>query len=232
MIDMPTLILLPGQLCDEALWDSQARALSDIARVRVADLTLDDSVGAIAERVLAAAPAEFAVCGLSLGGYVAFEILRRAPDRVTHLALLNTSARADEAYQAEKRLLRVTAARIGTFKGVTPHFLPSIVSPANAANPAIADVVLAMTERVGRVAFERQQMAAITRADCRDLLPAIAVPTLVIGGREDRVTPPALQEEIASGIPGARLMLLDNCGHLAPLEQAETVTQAMRHWLS
>jgi len=232
MTDKKTLILLPGQLCDEALWDSQVRTLSDIAHVVVADLTLDDSVGAMAERVLTGAPARFAVCGLSLGGYVAFEMMRRAPDRVTHLCLMNTSARADEAHQADLRQRRVTAARIGTFKGVTPHFLPSIVSPANAANPAIADVVLAMTERVGRVAFERQQMAAITRPDCRDLLPAIAVPTLVIGGREDRVTPPALQEEIAAGIPGAQLMILENCGHLAPLEQAETVNQAMRRWLN
>jgi pimeloyl-ACP methyl ester carboxylesterase len=232
MTDKPTLILLPGQLCDEALWDSQLRALSDVAQVTVTDLTLDDSVTAMAERVLKIAPATFAVCGLSLGGYVAFEIVRRAPARVTHLALMNTSARADEAHQAETRQRRVAAARIGTFKGVTPHFLPAIVSPANAANPAIADVVLAMTERVGRVAFERQQMAAITRPDCRDLLSAIAVPTLVIGGREDRVSPAALQEEIAAGIPGARLMILDNCGHLAPLEQAAAVTQAMRDWLS
>jgi pimeloyl-ACP methyl ester carboxylesterase len=232
MTDKPTLILLPGQLCDEALWDSQMRALSDTARIMVVDLTLDDSVGAMAERVLADAPAGFAVCGLSLGGYVAFEIVRRAPERVTHLGLMNSSARADEAHQAELRQHRVTAARIGTFKGVTPHFLPSIIAPINAANPAIADVVLAMTERVGRVAFERQQMAAITRPDCRALLPAIAVPTLVIGGVQDRVTPPALQEEIAAGIPGARLLVLENCGHLAPLEQAATVTQAMRDWLS
>ncbi len=232
MTDEPTLILLPGQLCDAALWDSQVRALSDVARIIVADLTLDDSVGRMAERILADAPARFAVCGLSLGGYVAFEIVRRVPDRVIRLGLMNSSARADEAHQAELRQRRVTAARIGTFKGVTPHFLPSIVSPANAANPVIADVVLAMTERVGRVAFERQQMAAITRPDCRDLLSDIVCPTLVIGGREDRVTPPALQEEIATGIPRARLMLLENCGHLAPLEQPETVSQAMRDWLS
>jgi pimeloyl-ACP methyl ester carboxylesterase len=232
MTDRPSLILLPGQLCDEALWDSQVRGLADIADVIVADLTRDDSVGAMAQQVLAAVPSRFAVCGLSLGGYVAFEIVRRAPERVTHLGLMNTSSRADEVYQSERRQQRVAAARIGTFKGVTPHFLPSIVAPANAANPAIADVVLAMTERVGRVAFERQQAAAIGRADYRELLPSIACPTLVIGGREDRVTPPALQEEIAAGISGARLMMLEDCGHLAPLEQADTVTQAMRGWLS
>jgi len=231
-MDKPSLILLPGQLCDAVLWDSQVQALADAAQITVADLTLDDSVGTMAERVLADAPARFAVCGLSLGGYVAFEILRRAPQRVTNLALMNTSARADEAHQAELRQKRVASARIGTFKGVTPHFLPSIVAPANAATPAIADVVLAMTERVGRVAFERQQRAAVTRPDCRDLLPSITVPTLVIGGLQDRVTPPALQEEIAAKIPGARLMLLDNCGHLAPLEQPQTVSQAMRDWLS
>lgn len=232
MADHPSLVLLPGQLCDAALWRPQLEALADVADITVADLTLDDSVEAMAARVLAGAPPHFAVCGLSLGGYVAFEIMRGAPDRVTHLGLMNTSSRADEAHQAARRQQRVASARIGTFKGVTPHFLPSILAPANAAIPELAEIVLAMTERVGRVAFERQQAAAIGRADYRGLLPSITCPTLVIGGREDRVTVPALQEEIAAGIPGARLMILENCGHLAPLEQAETVNRAMRDWLS
>jgi pimeloyl-ACP methyl ester carboxylesterase len=150
---------------------------------------------------------------------------------VTHLALMNTSARPDDDAKSESREKTVLAARIGTFKGVTPRFLPTILHPDNAADPAIGPVVLAMTERVGRVAFERQQMAAMTRPDFRPLLASIACPTLVIGGLQDRVTPPALQEEIAAGIPGAGLELLDRCGHLAPLEQPDTVNRLMRAWL-
>jgi pimeloyl-ACP methyl ester carboxylesterase len=225
------LILLPGQLCDAALWKSQVAALADIADIAVADLTRDDSVAAMAERALASAPPRFAVCGLSLGGYVAFEMVRRVADRVTHLGLMNTSARADIEEQSERRERSLRAARIGAFKGVTPRFLPTIIHPDHAADPAMAKTVLEMTERVGRIAFEQQQRAAIQRPDSRPLLASIDCPTLVVGGRQDRVTPPALQEEIASGIAGAELELLDVCGHLAPIEQAETVNRLMRDWL-
>jgi pimeloyl-ACP methyl ester carboxylesterase len=228
----PSLILLPGQLCDATLWDSQVRVLADIADIKVADLTRDDTVEAMAERVLADAPEHFALCGLSLGGYVAFEIVRRAPARVTHLGLMNTSARADAEEQSDRRERSLRAARIGTFKGVTPRFLPTIIHPDHASDPAMAHIVLEMTERVGRVAFEFQQRAAIGRPDSRPLLPSIRCPTLVVGGREDRVTPPFLQEEIAAGISGARLEILETCGHLAPIEQADTVNRLMRVWLN
>jgi pimeloyl-ACP methyl ester carboxylesterase len=231
MMPEPTLILLPGQLCDAALWDAQVRALADIAAIRIADLTLDDTVEAMAERVLADAPARFAVCGLSLGGYVAFEIVRRAPGQVTHLGLMNTSSRPDTEERSGQRERSVRAARIGTFKGVTPRFLPTILHPDHAADPAMAEIVLEMTERVGRVAFERQQYAATSRPDCRPLLPRIACPTLVVGGAEDHVAPPELQLEIAAGIANAQLEILEVCGHLAPIEQAETVNRLMRAWL-
>jgi pimeloyl-ACP methyl ester carboxylesterase len=227
-----SLILLPGQLCDSALWSAQVPALADIAEIRVADLTLDDTVEAMAERVLADAPPRFAVCGLSLGGYVAFEILRRAAERVTHLGLMNTSARPDTVDRSAERERSVRAARIGTFKGVTAHFLPSILHPAHAADPKMAEVVLAMTERVGRVAFEKQQNAAILRPDCRPLLSRIRCPTLVVGGAQDQVTPPGLQTEIAIDIQDARLEILDPCGHLAPIEQPDRVNRLMRAWLA
>jgi pimeloyl-ACP methyl ester carboxylesterase len=224
--------LLPGQLCDSALWAAQAAALADLAEIRIADLTLDETVEAMAARVLAEAPPRFAVCGLSLGGYVAFEILRSAANRVTHLGLMNTSARPDTVDRSAARERSVRAARIGTFKGVTAHFLPSILHPIHAADPQMAEVVLAMTERVGRVAFERQQNAAILRPDCRPLLSTIRCPTLVVGGKEDQVTPPSLQIEIATEIQDARLEILDPCGHLAPIEQAEAVNRLMRAWLA
>jgi pimeloyl-ACP methyl ester carboxylesterase len=232
MAHRASLILLPGQLCDGALWQFQTPRLSPTADIRIADLTLDDSIGAMADRVLGSAPPRFALAGLSLGGYVAFEILRRAPDRVTRLALMNTSARADTEGRALSRESSIRAARIGSFKGVTPRFLPTILHPTHASDPEIAEIVLAMTERVGRVAFERQQLAAIGRPDSLSLLPSIACPTLVISGLQDRVTPPPLQVEIAAGIPGARLESLDVCGHLAPLEQPDAVNRLMRDWLN
>lgn len=232
MPDRLQLILLPGQLCDEALWAPQVRDLADIADILVADLTLDDTVEAMADRVLARAAPRFALGALSLGGYVAQEIATRVPARVARLALMSTSARADTVAQSDRREQTVRAARIGVFKGVTARFLPTILHPAHAADPEIAEIVLAMTERVGRRAFERQQAAAIDRPDFRSLLGGIACPTLVVGGREDRVTPPPLQQEIAAGIPGARLEILEKCGHLAPLEQPQVVNRLLRELLA
>jgi pimeloyl-ACP methyl ester carboxylesterase len=231
MTDKPTLILLPGQLCDGALWAAQIDGLADIAEIVVADLTLDRTIAAMAERVLAQAPSRFALAGLSLGGYVAFEIIRRAPERVSRLALMNTSARPDTGDQAARRRANLKSLDVGTFKGVTPRLLPSILHPEHVTDPAMAAVVLAMTERVGRVAFELQQAAILGRADSRPTLATIRCPTLVIGGRADRVTPLPLQEEIAAGIAGARLEVLEICGHLAAIEQPDTVTTLMREWL-
>ncbi len=231
MTNRQTLLLLPGQLCDGALWAAQIPALEDVADPVVADLTRDDTVAAMAVRALDASPSRFALAGLSLGGYVALEIMRVAPERVSGLALFNTSARDDAPEQSARRERSVRAARIGTFRGVTPRFLPGILHPDHAADAAMASIVLAMTERVGRVAFENQQRAATTRPDSRALLPTIRCPTLVVGGREDRVIPTARQEEIAAGIAGARLELLSPCGHLAPIEQPEAVSRLMRDWL-
>jgi pimeloyl-ACP methyl ester carboxylesterase len=228
----PRLVLLPGQLCDAALWAPQLDALADIADMQIADLTRDDTVVAMAARVLTSTEGDFALCGLSLGGYVAFEIVRQAPQRVRRLALMNTSARPDTEESSSQRARSVRAAQIGAFKGVTPRFLPGILHPAHAGDPAIAPIVLAMTERVGRVAFERQQYAAMTRPDSRPLLPSITCPALVVGGLQDRVAPPDLQREIAASIAGARLELLDVCGHLAPLEQPHAVNRLMREWLA
>jgi pimeloyl-ACP methyl ester carboxylesterase len=232
MTDKPTLILLPGQLCDGALWAAQVDGLADIAEIVVADLTLDPSIAAMAERVLAAAPPRFALAGLSLGGYVAFEIMRAAPQRVTRLALMNTSARPDTGDQAARRRTNLNSLDVGAFKGVTPRLLPSILHPDHVKDTAMAAVVLAMTERVGRVAFELQQAAMLGRADSRPTLATIDCPTLVIGGRADRITPLALQEEIAAGISGAHLEKLEICGHLAAIEQPDTVTALMRTWLA
>lgn len=225
------LCLLPGLLCDRALWAHQIENLSDIADCTVADLTRADSMGALAEAVLARAPDRFALAGLSMGGYVAFEILRRAPERVTRLCLVDTSARPDTMEQRQRREAMLKLARIGKFRGVSPRLLSTQVHPDHVAVPEIGGVVLAMTERVGRDAFCRQQAAILSRPDSRPGLDAISVPTLVIVGADDAQTPPDRSHEIAERVPGAALHILPRCGHLAPLEQPERVTALMREWL-
>ena len=230
MTDRPTLLLLPGLLCDARLWRDQVAALAGRARCIVADLTREDSLGGMADRALAAAPeGPLCVAGLSMGGYVAFEILRRAPGRVARLALFDTSARPDTAEQTRRRRALLALSESGMFKGVTPRLLPQLLHPRNLGT-ALADDVMAMAERVGRDAFHRQQRAILARPDSRPGLAAIAVPTLVAVGEADALTPPQLAEEIAAGIPGAVLHRIPDAGHLPTMEQPDAVTALLAAW--
>ena len=231
MRETDVLLFLPGLLCDGRLWRDQVEALAGL-RCVVADLTHDDSLGAMAERTLRALPAEarLSVCGLSMGGYVAFEIMRRAPGRVARLALFDTSARPDTPEQTRRRRGLLSLSESGMFRGVTPRLLPQLLAPAHVAGPLGAEV-MAMAERVGRPAFHRQQRAIMHRPDSRPNLAAIAVPTLVGVGEEDALTPPHLAEEMAAGIPGARLARIPGAGHLPPMETPDAVTLLLREWL-
>lgn len=224
------LLLLPGLLCDEALWQAQVAGLAGVARCVVADVTQDDSLPAMAARALAHAPPRFALAGLSMGGYLAFEVLRQAPDRVTRLALLDTSARADTPEQARRRRGLMALTRSGQFRGVTPRLLPQLVHPAHLGGP-VGQAVMAMAERVGRDAFLRQQAAILGRPDSRPGLPGLRLPALVAVGEADVLTPPELSEEIAAAIPGARLHRIPGCGHLPPMEAPALVTALLRDWL-
>lgn len=225
------LALLPGLLCDGALWRAQAEGLAGLATCRVADFTSQDSMAAMAESVLAMMPGRFALAGLSMGGYVAFEVLRRAPERITRLALLDTSARPDTAEQTQRRRDLIALARQGDFKGVTGRLLPLLLHPAHVEDEALAAEVVAMAGRVGRDAFLRQQAAILSRPDSRPDLVRVSCPTLVLCGRQDALTPPAWHTEIAAGIADSRLVVLENCGHLAPMERPAEVTAALADWL-
>lgn len=223
------LVLLPGLICDERLWRDVIAGLG--TRSTVADLTQDDSISSMAARALAAAPARFALAGLSMGGYVAFEIMRQAPERVTHLALLDTSARPDDEARRETRRKGIEMVGQGKFIGVSHRLLGSLIAPQHMGT-AVAREVQEMSERVGQAAYLRQQVAIMNRLDSRPLLGGIAAPTLVGVGALDKMTPPELAEEMAAGIKGAELVRFPDSAHLPTMENPGAVVEAMRVWLA
>jgi len=231
MAEKQRLLLLPGLLCDAALWQFQSAALVDVAEVSVADLTRSDSIAGMADDALAVAPERFALAGLSMGGYVALEILRRAPERVTHLALLDTSARPDTPELTERRKALIELASRGKFKGVTPRLLPLLLHKAHQF-PPLSDIVIEMAARIGQPAFIRQELAIMNRVDSRPFLKDIQVPTLVLVGEDDALTPVALHEELADGIAGSEFQIIARSGHLTPLEQPDMVNRALFDWLT
>lgn len=231
MPEKSPLLLVPGLLCDASLWAHQAGYLSDIADVLVAETAIDETLGEMAERALSAAPARFALAGLSMGGYVALEIMRKAPGRVSRLALLDTSARADDDDMLQRRRGFIELAEQGKFKGVTPRLMPAFIHPDRLEDEPLVEAVTRMTETVGKDAFLRQQKAIMARPDSRSGLGDIKAPTIVICGRQDLATPLELSEEIAEGIPGARLCVIEECGHLSTMERPHAVTALMRDWL-
>ena len=229
---LPALLLLPALISDARMWLPQINGLASAARTAVADLTGADTMAALASAVLAKAPpGPFALAGLSMGGYVAFEIMRQAPERVMALALLDTSARADTPEATENRRKAMTRAD-SDFGGVIADLLPRLVASAGGNDKSINDVLTSMAWDAGKEVFKRQQTAIIGRADSRALLGHIRCPTLVLCGREDSITPPAIHEEMASAIAGAELRVVDRCGHISTLGQAAEVTAALQHWLA
>lgn len=225
------LLLLPGLLNGANLFEHQAEALADVVGVTVADLTRSDSIAALADDVLAQSrDGPFVLAGMSMGGYVAFEILRRAPGRVQGLVLMSTSARPDtrEATAAREELIALSAK---DFAAVIEKLLARMAHPDDANTPEVGGVFQQMAAGLGREVFVRQQRAIAARPDSRPTLATIRCPTLVLCGRDDVVTPPDVNREIADGIAGARFEMFDDCGHLLPLEQSERLTQVLREWL-
>lgn len=232
MADRQTLVLLPGLLCNERLWAAQAEGLSDVADVVVADMTRDDTMAGMARRVLAMAPERFALAGLSMGGYVALEIMRQAPDRVSRLALLDTGSRADTPEQTARRRDLIALAERGEFKAVSRRLLPLFVHPDRFEDAPLVAEIVAMADEVGKDAFLRQQKAIMGRPDRRPGLADIACDTLVVCGRDDVLTPLELSEEMVSLIPGAALTVVERCGHLSTMERPDEVSRALRDWLA
>ncbi|EIZ78884.1 hydrolase, alpha [Novosphingobium sp. Rr 2-17] len=230
MSDPQPLILVPGLSCDAALWRAQVDGLADVAAITIADTLQDDSIAAMATRLLDAAPERFAIAGLSMGGYVAMEVCRRAPERVTRLALLDTNARADNAEQVALRRFAIRTARERGYETVIRGSVGQLVHPQ--ADPAVVEAVVTMALRVGLDTYEAQQTAIIGRIDSLPALADVTMPALVLVGAEDLLTPPYYAEEMAEAIPGATLVKVPRCGHMATMEQPEAVNHALRGWLS
>jgi pimeloyl-ACP methyl ester carboxylesterase len=224
------LVLLPGLITDARLFRYQVTDLADITKPMVADLTTADTIAEMAASVLAESPAEFALAGLSMGGYVALEIMRQAPERVLGLCLMDTSARPDTPESAANREKLMALAETN-FQVVLDTLMPKLLHPSRMRYNSMVDSVYAMGHRVGKDVFIRQQRAILGRIDSRPTLPAISVPTLVMCGREDLITPVELHEEMAAAIPEATLAVIGKCGHLVTMGQPKLSAGAMRVWL-
>ncbi len=226
------ILFLPGLLCSPRLYAAQLPALWAYGPVMVTDHRRDDTLDAIAARILANAPPRFALVGLSMGGYIAYAILRAAPERVAKLALLDTAARADLPEQSERRMAQIELAESGRFGELLDLLWPLFVHKNRQHDEALKSVVRAMMDDTGPAAFVRQQKAIMTRPDSRPDLPKIKCPTLILVGDGDTLTPPKLSEEMAGLIPGSRLVTVADCGHLSTLERPEAVNRALVEWIA
>jgi pimeloyl-ACP methyl ester carboxylesterase len=232
MTARPThLVLVPGLACTEELFAEQIASLQGEVAISVADHARHDTMSAIARAILATAPNRFALCGLSMGGYIAFEMVRQAPDRIERLALLNTSALPDTPEQSERRLTLIAMAQSGEFKSVRDTLWPLLVHQARHDDAALKRAVFKMMDDTGPETFIRQQKAIISRPDSRSSLGMIHCPTLVLVGNEDALTPVSVALTIADGIAGSKLDIVQDCGHLSTMERPDAVTEALRAWI-
>jgi pimeloyl-ACP methyl ester carboxylesterase len=218
-------------MCSARLYAAQIPHLWTCGPVMVADHTRDDTMTAIARRILAAAPSRFALVGLSMGGYISFEILRHASARVTKLALLDTTARSDTPEAVAVRRAQIAQVAAGGLAEVADAQFMRLVHPLRREDASLRDINRLMSQEVGAEGFTRQQTAIVGRVDSRPMLGDIRCPTLVLVGEADTLTPPERAVEMASGIAGARLVTVPDCGHLSTLERPEAVTQALLEWL-
>ncbi|MDE2296027.1 MAG: alpha/beta fold hydrolase [Gammaproteobacteria bacterium] len=227
------LLLIPGTWLDGRLFAAQRQALSTECDVQLADVSRSDSIDAMAADVLADAPPRFALVGLSMGGIVALEIQRRAPERVTHLGLFDTTPRPEAPERAHARVAALEAVARGDAESLVRDTLaPNYLAHANRTDPGLIEAVVRMALDLGPEVFVRQSIALERRGSREHLLPAIACPTLVLCGAEDRLCPVSLHVAMAAAIPDADLVVLARSGHLSPLERPAAVTDEIRRLLS
>jgi pimeloyl-ACP methyl ester carboxylesterase len=228
---MTPILFVPGLLCSAEAFAPQAIALWAYGPVTTASTLAGDTIAEIAAAILTDAPPRFALAGISMGGYICMEIMRQAPDRVARLALLDTSAQPDTPEQTRQRRAMLEQARASDFAAWSEEALTSIVHPSRRGDTRLRQINRRMGLAVGLDGFERQTAAVISRPDARPGLSAIRVPTLILVGDSDALTPPERSEEIASLVPGARLVVIPDCGHASTIEQPELVSSALAVWL-
>lgn len=231
MPDAQPIVLIPGLTATPRFYEPVLPALWRFGPVTVADHTRDDSMAAIARRILASAPPRFALAGHSMGGYVALEVMRQAPERVAKLALLDTAARADTPEQTGRRRQQIAIAAGGKMQAIVDLQFPNLVHPARRTDAALRRACDLMAEETGAEAFVRQQTAIIGRPDSRPSLAAIGCPTMILVGEQDAVTPLERSQEMAAAIAGARLVVVPECGHMCVLEQPARVAAELAAWL-
>ena len=228
---MEPLVLIPGTLCTSALWEHQYRSFSADREVIIPDITRDASVKEMAERILNSVSGSFSLVGLSLGGIVAMEVMKEAPERVNKLALLDTNPYPPTKEQIELWNNQQKQVRAGGFEQmISEQFLPSAVFQEHAGE-GVKAVIRQMSRDVGEEGYFRQLEVNKTRPGAVDALSAVNCPSLVLAGRQDALCGPSMQEDLAKKIPGAALVLIDQCGHLSPLDQPEAVTSVLSYWL-
>lgn len=225
------IVFIPGLMCTGRIYQHQAEELGQTHPVLLANHWSHGSMAGIAKCILDAAPERFALAGTSMGGYAAFEILRQAPARVTKLILMSTSAKPDTPERSADRRKQVEGARKHGLRAGTSALYPKLVHPARHEDLPLLNTFHDMAESLGVEAFARQIEAIIGRADSRPLLGEIDVPTLVIAGKDDKLITPDNSEEIAGGIRGAKLELVEHCGHMGMIERPLTYTQLIADFL-
>jgi pimeloyl-ACP methyl ester carboxylesterase len=229
------LVLIPGLLCDASVWLNQRAALEDIADIRVADHGLQDSLAGMARAILASAPPRFAIAGHSMGGRVALEVYRAAPERISGVALMDTgnhplaAGEAGEREVAGRLALLETARREG-MRAMATEWVQGMVHPDRLADAPLIEAILNMFASKTPGIYEAQTRALINRPDATPVMPTIRCPTLVLCGHEDSWSPVQRHLEMAAAIPGSTFVDIPDCGHMCTMERPEAVSAAMRTW--
>jgi pimeloyl-ACP methyl ester carboxylesterase len=222
------VVLVPGLLCDAEIWAHQLHAVGVSHKSTIPDLRPTPSIGAAADEILATHEGRFSLAGHSLGARIALEVVRRAPDRIERLALLDTGIHPRGPTEEAKRGALVDLGYREGLAAVAAVWLPPMLHPAHMH---LLEPLTAMVMRSTPESFARQQKALLERPDAREVLPMIHCPTLVLCGREDQWSPVSQHEELAAAIPGSNLVIVEDCGHMSPVEQPPAVTEALLRWL-
>lgn len=226
-----TILFVPGLNCTGEVFAPQVAALSAVWPCVVADHSRGATIREIAENILERAPERFALAGFSLGGYIAFEMIRQAPGRVTRLALLDTQATPESDAARQRRLELLVMVQEGRFAEAEQAHWPDVVHPSRYGDVALRETKERMARDTGPDLWRRHVAAIMARADSRPTLAAIKVPTLVLVGDADRLTPPERAREMVAGIADARLVVIPECGHMAPIERPDAVNAALVDWM-